>query len=115
MDVWALNVATKTGVTELPETHKVMWLVAAADAPDISKLGVKNDVWAPLGLNHPVTEKPVPFPTFGVVKAFGLDKYPEFKERSEFPMATEEGSKVAMVPASTLPSYFPKQEAKLAI
>ena len=49
-------------------------MVAVADAPDISKIGVKKEACAPLRLNHPVTENPVPFPTFGVVKALGLDK-----------------------------------------
>ena len=50
------------------------------------------------GLNHPVTVNPLPFPGPGVVNAFGFDKYPEFKDKSELPMTIEEGSKVVPAP-----------------
>ena len=55
-------------------TEEVVVVVLVPVVPLISNKGVKLEAWAPLGLNHPVTENPVPFPTLGVVNAFGLDR-----------------------------------------
>ena len=68
---------------------------------------------APVGLNHPVNEIPLPVVAAGITNPVELVKYPEFKERSEVPIAPETSSENA-APVKVA-SYLPKHEAKLAI